>query len=59
MHHLKLWDEYFAFEDVPKEIRLSIALRSITDPTAKDWLSAVLHMLNDYCQFKSAFTKAY
>jgi hypothetical protein len=52
-------DEYFALKGVPKEKQLAIALRTITDPTAKDWVSAELHMLNDYSQFKSAFTKVY
>jgi hypothetical protein len=43
----------------PRELQLAIALRSITDPTAKDWVSAVSHTLNDYSQFKSAFAKVY
>jgi hypothetical protein len=59
MYHLKQLDEYFTLKGVPKEMQLAIALRSITDPTAKDWVSAVSHTLNDYSQFKSAFTKVY
>jgi hypothetical protein len=59
MYHLKQLDEYFTLKGVPKEMQLAIALRSITDPTAKDWVSAVSHTLNDYSQFKSAFAKVY
>jgi hypothetical protein len=59
MCHLKELDEYFALKSVPRELQLAIALRSITDPTPKDWVSAVSHTLNDYSQFKSAFAKVY
>jgi hypothetical protein len=52
-------DEYFALRGVPKEMQLAIALPSITDSTAKDWVSAVSHTLSDYSQFKSAFAKVY
>lgn len=48
MYHLKQLEEYFNLKGVPKEMQLPIALRSITDPTAKDWVSAVSHTLNDY-----------
>jgi hypothetical protein len=41
MYHLIQLDEYFALKGVPKEMKLAIALRSITDPRAKDWVSAV------------------
>jgi hypothetical protein len=43
-------------EGVPKEMQLAIALRSVSDPTAKDLVSAVSRTLNDYSQFKSTFT---
>jgi hypothetical protein len=59
MYHLKQLDEYITLKGVPKEMQLAIALHSITDPTAKDWVSAVSHTLNDYSQFKSAFAKVY
>jgi hypothetical protein len=59
MYHLRQLDEYFTLKGVQKEMQLAIAFRSITDPTAKDWVSAVSHTLNDYCQFKSAFAKVY
>jgi hypothetical protein len=59
MCHLKQLDEYFTLKSVPRELQLAIALRSITDPTAKDWVSAVSHTLNDYSQFKPAFAKVY
>ncbi|PNF20254.1 hypothetical protein B7P43_G15482 [Cryptotermes secundus] len=59
MYHLKQLDEYFALKGVPKEIQLAISLRSITDPTVKDWVSAVSHTLQYYSQFKSAFADAY
>jgi hypothetical protein len=57
MYHLKDLNEYFALKSVQKETQLAIYLRSITDPTAKDCVSAVSHTLNDYSQFKSAFAK--
>jgi hypothetical protein len=59
MCHLKQLDEYFTLKGVPRELQLAIALRSITDPTAKDWVSAVSHTLNDYSHFKSAFAIVY
>jgi hypothetical protein len=59
MCHLKQLDEYFALRGVPREMQLAIALRSITDPTAKDWVSMVSHTLSEYSQFKSAFVKVY
>jgi hypothetical protein len=59
MYHLKHLDEYFALKSVQKEMQLVIALPSITDPTAKDWVSAMSNMLNDYSQFRSAFAKVY
>jgi hypothetical protein len=36
MYHLKQLDEYFTLKGVPKEMQFAIALRSITDPTAKE-----------------------
>jgi gas vesicle protein len=59
MFHLKGLDEYFILKGVPKRMQLAIALRSITDPTAKSWVAAVSHTLADYDQFKSAFAKVY
>jgi hypothetical protein len=44
---------------VPKGMQLAIALRYITEPTTKDWVSAVSHTLNEYSRFKSAFAKVY
>jgi hypothetical protein len=59
IYHLKQLDEYFALKGVLKEMQLAIALRTITDPTDKDWVSAVSYTLNDYSQFISAFSKVY
>jgi hypothetical protein len=59
MYRLKQLDEYFALRGVPKEMQLAIALRSMTDPTGKDWVSAMSHTLSDYSQFKSAFAQVY
>jgi hypothetical protein len=59
VYHLRQLDEYFALKSVPRELQLVIVLRSITDPTAKDWVSAVSHTLSDYSQFEPAFAKVY
>jgi hypothetical protein len=57
--HLKQLDEYFTLRGVGKQMQLAVALRSITDASAKSWVSAIAHTLQTYDQFKVAFVRAF
>jgi hypothetical protein len=52
-------DGYFKERRVPKSLNLPLALRSVTDEFAKEWLLAIAHDLQSYEQFKQAFTKQF
>jgi hypothetical protein len=57
--HLNELENYFLLKGTPKRLWLAIALRSLTDVTAKRWVSAISHSLTDYGQFKVAFVNAF
>jgi hypothetical protein len=59
MSHIKQLENYFELRGVPKQLQLAIALRSITDPAAQSWISAISQDFSDYDQFKAAFIKAF
>jgi hypothetical protein len=56
---LKQLDEYFTLRGVGKQMQLAVALRSITDASAKSWVSAIAHNLQFYDQFKVTFVRAF
>ena len=41
LHFLRDLDEYYRIKNVPESLKLSLAMRAITDPIAKNWLSNV------------------
>ena len=55
LHFLRDLDEYYRIENVPESLKLPLAMRAITDPIAKNWLSTVYGELNDYENFKTLF----
>jgi hypothetical protein len=54
---LKQLDDFMRLKAVPIRFQLAIALKSITDPLAVDWLSAVAPHIQNYEQFKLAFRR--
>jgi hypothetical protein len=52
---LKQLEDFMRLKAVPVRFQLAIALKSITDPLAVDWLSAVAPHIQNYEQFKLAF----
>ncbi|KDR13224.1 hypothetical protein L798_13016 [Zootermopsis nevadensis] len=59
IYHLNQLEEFMKLKGVPESLQLAIAFKSISDPVAKQWMSAVSHTLNYYEQFKVAFTKTF
>jgi len=48
LHFLRDLDEYYRIKNIPESLKLPLAMRAITDPIAKNWLSTVYGELNDY-----------
>src|SRR5215471_12069283 len=53
LHFLRDLDEYYRIKNIPESLRLPLAMRAVTDPTAKSWFSTVYGELNGYEHFKS------
>ena len=41
LHFLRDLDEYYRIKNVPESLKLPLAMRAVTDPTAKSWFSTV------------------
>ena len=50
-------DSYFQLKDVPAEIRLPIAMKSITDEYTQQWVVTIYKELRSYDHFKQAITE--
>jgi len=57
LHFLRDLDEYYRIKNVPESLKLSLAIRAVTDPIAKSWFSTVYCELRGYEHFKTLFTK--
>jgi hypothetical protein len=57
MSHIKQLEDYFVLRGVRNQLQLAIALRSVIDPGAQSWISAISRDLTDYDQLKAAFIK--
>ncbi|PNF26471.1 hypothetical protein B7P43_G15219 [Cryptotermes secundus] len=53
--HLRRFDEFINFHNVPKPLRLAVACRSMVGHIGKQWVEAVMHNVADYEAFKKAF----
>jgi hypothetical protein len=54
---LRQLDDFMRLKAVPVRFQLATALKSITDPLAVDWLSAVAPHIQNYEQFKLTFRR--
>jgi hypothetical protein len=50
-------DSYFQLKDVPAEMRLPIAMKSITDEYTQQWVVTIYKVLRSYDHFKQAITE--
>lgn len=55
--HLRQLDDYFHLKAVPTSFHLAIALRSVTDPLAVEWIATVSPTISNYEEFKLAFRR--
>jgi hypothetical protein len=45
---IKQFEDYFVLSGVLKQLQLATALRPVTVPTVRSWMSAISHDLNEY-----------
>ena len=57
LHFLRDLDEYYKIKNVPESLKLPLAMRAVTVPTAKNWFTTVYSELKGYEYFKALFTK--
>jgi len=57
LHFLRDLNEYYKIKGVPESLKLPLAMRAVTDPIAKNWVSTVYGELKSYELFKTLFTK--
>jgi hypothetical protein len=57
VNFLEELDSYFHMKDVPAEMRLPIAMRSITDEYTQQWVVTIYKELRSYDHFKQAITE--
>jgi hypothetical protein len=50
-------DSYFQLKDVPAEMRLPIAMKSITDEYTQQWVVTIYKERRSYDHFKQAITE--
>ena len=57
LHFIRDLDQYFNLRQTPDELCLPLLFRAIQEPFAKQWLSSSFDKLEDYDEFKKAFTE--
>jgi hypothetical protein len=59
MSHIEQFENYFALRGVPKQLQSNIPLRSVTDHTARSWISVASRDLDNYDEFRAVFMKPF
>jgi hypothetical protein len=57
VHFIRELDEYFTQKRTPKELRLPLVFRSISDSFTKQWMLTTYGQLKSYDDFKKVFTE--
>jgi len=57
VNFLEELDSYFQLKDIPAEIRLPIAMKSIIDEYTQQWVVTIYKELRNYDHFKQAITE--
>jgi hypothetical protein len=55
LFHVKQLDEYFELKSTPPQFRLTIAMKSLANVSARSWILATAVTYQTYGRFKSAF----
>ncbi|KDR13327.1 hypothetical protein L798_12952 [Zootermopsis nevadensis] len=59
LFHVKQLDEYFELKAIPPQFRLTIAVKSLTNESAKSWILATAGTFQNYEKFKSSFIRQF
>jgi hypothetical protein len=55
LFHVKQLDEYFELKSIPPQFRLTLAMKSLANESARSWILATAGTYQSYERFKSAF----
>jgi hypothetical protein len=57
--HLKQLDNYLKLRNIPEEVKLTIAYRSLTGEMSKTWVDTMIDQITDYGTFKQELFKTW